>query len=194
VFLVRVIAGSAKGRTLIGPKSHAIRPALDKVKGAIFNILFDVTDLNVLDVFAGTGSIGIEALSRGARYAVFLDASPEAIGVIQKNLELCRFNETAKILRAKLPEDLRTVAKRSGVESFDLIFVDPPYDKDLVNPALRRIAELKLLAEGGRIIVEHSPRETIQDHPGLNLKDQRNYGQTLISFLEKVSGPAPDPS
>lgn len=188
---MRVIAGSAKGRTLVGPKSHAIRPALDKVKGAIFNILFDVSDLTVLDVFAGTGSIGIEALSRGARFAVFLDASPEAIGVIQKNLELCRFLEKAKILRSKLPEDLRTVAKRSGIEAFDLIFVDPPYDKDLVNPALKKISELGLLAEGGRIIVEHSPRESIGNIPGLTVTDRRDYGQTAITFLSVPPGSAP---
>jgi 16S rRNA (guanine966-N2)-methyltransferase len=114
--------------------------------------------------------------------------------VIQKNLELCRFSETAKILRAKLPEDLRTVAKRCGIEAFDLIFVDPPYDKALVNPALRRIAELGLLADGGRIIVEHSPRERDSGPSGFSRKDQRNYGQTVISFLDKVSGPVSDPS
>lgn len=177
---MRVIAGTAKGRTLVGPKSHSIRPALDKVKGAIFNILFDVADLNVLDVFAGTGAIGIEALSRGARHAVFLDASPEALGIVKKNIELCRFEDRATILRSKLPEDLRTVAKRSGIERFDLIFVDPPYDKDLVSPSLRKIAELGLLAEGGQIIVEHSPREEI----AMPVKDRREYGQTIISFLE----------
>ena len=182
---MRVIAGTAKGRILVGPKSHSIRPALDKVKGAIFNILFDVSDLNVLDVFAGTGSIGIEALSRGANHAVFLDASPEAIGVIKKNLDLCRFEDQATILRAKLPEDLRTVTKRCGIETFDLIFVDPPYNKGLVNLALRKIAELGLLAPEGKIVVEHSPRETIAEISELVLKDQRNYGQTLISFLTR---------
>lgn len=180
---MRVIAGSAKGRSLIGPKSHSIRPALDKVKGAVFNILFDVSDLNVLDVFAGTGSIGIEALSRGAKHAVFLDAAPEALGIVKKNLEICRFEDQATILRAKLPDDLRTVAKRCGIENFDLIFVDPPYDKDLVNPALRKIATLGLLAPEGKIIVEHSPREMIADIPGLMVKDRREYGQTVISFL-----------
>src|SRR5262249_7430694 len=111
---MRVIAGLARGRTLVGPKSHAIRPALDKVKGAIFNILFDVSGLTVLDVFAGTGAIGVEALSRGARHAVFLDASPEALTIIKKNLDLCRFADRATILKAKLPNDLRTVARRSG--------------------------------------------------------------------------------
>ncbi len=191
---MRVIAGTAKGRILTGPKSHSIRPALDKVKGAIFNILFDVSGLNVLDVFAGTGSIGIEALSRGAKHAVFLDAAPEALGVIKKNLEICRFTDRATILRTKLPEDLRTVAKRSGIASFDLVFVDPPYDKNLVNPSLRRIAELGLLAANGRILVEHSPRETIQEVPGLAVNDQRVYGQTLISFLAKNPLPDPEPA
>lgn len=185
---MRVIAGIAKGRALIGPRSHTIRPALDKVKGAIFNILYDVSDLAVLDVFAGTGSIGIEALSRGAKHCVFLDAAPEAIGVIKKNIDLCRFGDRATILRTKLPEDLRTVAKRCGIAAFDLIFVDPPYDKDLVNPSLRRIAELGLFAPGGKIIVEHSPRETIGEIPGLAVKDRREYGQTIVSFLVDTSG------
>ncbi|HSA58398.1 MAG TPA: 16S rRNA (guanine(966)-N(2))-methyltransferase RsmD [bacterium] len=184
---MRVIAGIAKGRALAGPKSHTIRPALDKVKGAIFNILYDVSGLTVLDVFAGTGSIGIEALSRGARHCVFLDAAPEALGVIKKNLDLCVFNDRATILRTKLPEDLRTVAKRSRIASFDLIFVDPPYDKDLVNPSLRRIAELGLLAEGGKVIVEHSPRETIGEITGMTVRDRREYGQTIVSFLVDTS-------
>lgn len=181
---MRVIAGTAKGRTLIGPKSHAIRPALDKVKGAVFNILFDVSDQTALDVFAGTGAIGVEALSRGARRAVFLDASPEALQIIQKNVSLCRFADRADILKAKLPDDLKSVARKTGIGRFDLIFVDPPYDKDLVNPTLREIAKLGILTPDGQVIVEHSPRETILETAGLILKDQRKYGQTMISFLE----------
>ena len=183
---MRVIAGTAKGRTLVGPKTHSIRPALDKIKGAIFNILFDVSDLAVLDVFAGTGSIGIEALSRGAKRAVFLDASAEALAIVKKNLELCRFEDRATVLRTKLPEDLRAVAKRSGIDGFDLIFVDPPYDKDLVNASLRKVAELGLLAAEGKIIVEHSPREAILEIPGLAVTDRREYGQTVISFLSNA--------
>lgn len=185
---MRVISGSAKGRTLVGPpknqKTHAIRPALDKVKGAIFNILFDVSDLNVLDVFAGTGAIGIEALSRGARHAVFLDASPEALKIIQKNIELCRFADRATLLKTKLPDDLKTIARKSGIEAFDLIFVDPPYDKGLVNPTLKAVVAHRLLAPAGQVIVEHSPREGIGEIAGLRLKDQRTYGQTVISFLQ----------
>ena len=180
---MRVIAGIAKGRTLVGPKSHSIRPALDKVKGAIFNILFDVSDLTVLDVFAGTGAIGVEALSRGAGHAVFLDASPEALGIIKKNIELCRFVSQATVLRTKLPDDLKSVARKSGIERFDLIFVDPPYDQDLVNPSLAMIEKENLLAPDGKVIVEHSPRETLREHKGLVLADQRKYGQTVISFF-----------
>lgn len=184
---MRVISGSAKGRTLVGPpknqKTHPIRPALDKVKGAIFNILFDVSDRNVLDVFAGTGAIGIEALSRGARHAVFLDASPEALKIIQKNIELCRFADRATLLKTKLPDDLKTIARKSGIEAFDLIFVDPPYDKDLVFPSLEAIVRYRLLAPEGHIIVEHSPREAVGTIEGLRVTDRREYGQTVISFL-----------
>ncbi len=181
---MRVIAGTAKGRILTGPKSHSIRPALDKVKGAIFNILYDVSGLNVLDVFAGTGAIGIEALSRGAEAAVFLDASSEALDIIRKNVEACGFGTRSRILRTRLPEELKTVARKSSIETFDLIFVDPPYDKDLVNSSLALIVRQKLLAEGGTIVVEHSPRETIRAPEGLSLYDSRKYGQTVISFLK----------
>lgn len=182
---VRVIAGSAKGRVLIGPKSHSIRPALDKVKGAILNILFDVKGLTVLDVFAGTGAIGIEALSRGARHAVFADASPEALKIIQKNVELCRFVDRATILKTKLPDDIKAIARKSGIEAFDLIFVDPPYDKGLVNETIEAVAKENLLKPEGKIIVEHSPREKIGEISGLVLTDVRKYGQTVISFLNR---------
>jgi 16S rRNA (guanine966-N2)-methyltransferase len=180
---MRVIAGTSKGRILTGPKSHSIRPALDKVKGAIFNILFDVSDLNVLDVFAGTGAIGIEALSRGAKSAVFLDSATEALEIIRKNVEACGFKFQSHILKARLPEDLKTIVRKSGIAAFDLIFVDPPYDKDLVNASLSMIVRERLLAVGGKIIVEHSPRETIRDIPGLVVTDRREYGQTVISFV-----------
>lgn len=182
---MRVISGIAKGRVLIGPKSHAIRPALDKVKGAIFNILYDVEEKTVLDLFAGTGAIGIEALSRGADRAVFVDSGDEALRIIRKNLETCRFENIADVFKAAIPRDLGRIAKKFGV--FDLIFVDPPYDKDLVNPVLLKVAKLGLLAEGGKIIVEHSPREVIREIPGLISKDTREYGQTLISFLQHLS-------
>ncbi len=185
---MRVIAGSAKGRLLRGPKSTAIRPALDKVKGAIFNILHDVRGLNVLDLFAGTGSIGIEALSRGAQSTTFVDGGPEALALIHQNLKICGLNEAATVLRLSLPRDLRRLGKR--FEPFDLIFVDPPYDKDLVNPTLAAVQGEKLLAPGGIIVVEHSPRESAETN-GLILQNERKYGQTRVSFFRCFSSKIP---
>ena len=174
---MRVITGSARGRKLFGPKSDLIRPAIDKVKQAVFNILGDVSGLRVLDLFAGTGSMGIEALSRDADHCTFVDQLPEAIQLIRKNLEMCQFLDQSKIIKAG-------VQNFEPLQTYNLIFVDPPYDKDLVNPTLQRLANQKLLAAEGTIVVEHSPREVIHALPDLQVYDERKYGQTLISFLK----------
>ncbi len=174
---MRIISGTHKGRTLHGPKSDRIRPAIDKVKQAIFNILGDVSGLQVLDLFAGTGSVGIEALSRGATHATFVDQLPEALQLIKKNLEMCQLLHRAKIVKVG-------VQNFEPLQSYDLIFVDPPYDKSIVTPTLRQIASQKILAPNGFIIVEHSPRELPEEVSGLELIDQRKYGQTLVSFLK----------
>ena len=184
---MRVIAGQLKGRSLKGPRSERIRPALDKVKQAIFNILGDIEGRTVLDLFAGTGSIGLEALSRRASRAVFADAGAEAIGLIRQNLVLCRCEGKGTVVRLRLPRDLPRLARR--FEAFDLIFVDPPYDKNLVNPTLEAIGREKILAPGGTVVVEHSPREPVSPEEGLLLADQRKYGQTCVSFLGFPSGP-----
>lgn len=180
---MRVISGREKGRRLAGPKSDKIRPALDKIKQAIFNILGNVEGLTVLDLFAGTGSIGIEALSRGATFALFVDFGTQALQLIRKNLNLCGFQEQGEIVRLKIPRDLSRLSRR--FDPFDLIFVDPPYDKGLVDPTLEAIAREKILAPHGTVVVEHSPRELIGGKSGLALVDQRKYGQTLISFFKE---------
>jgi 16S rRNA (guanine(966)-N(2))-methyltransferase RsmD len=178
---MRVISGTAKGRKLYTPKSHNIRPALDKVKGAIFNILFNVEGKNVLDLFAGTGAIGIEALSRGAAHCTFVDSANESVTIIRKNIELCRFQETARVFPKPVNVALEYFEKHG--EKFDLIFVDPPYLKNLINQTLERLSKGGALVSGGLIIVEHSPKEPIGQITGLVLTDTRKYGQTCISFL-----------
>lgn len=179
---MRIISGTAKGRRLAHPKGAHIRPVLDKVKGAIFNILFDVSGLKVLDVFAGTGSIGLEAVSRGATQAIFIDNDREAITLIRKNIELCKFQGSCELLPYHVEKALKILQGRG--EKFDLIFVDPPYLKDLVNPTIQKISELGLLANSGKIITEHHPKEPITNLPeDLHISDQRKYGQTLLTFL-----------
>jgi 16S rRNA (guanine966-N2)-methyltransferase len=183
---MRVISGRAKGRKLAGPRSKSIRPALDKVKEAVFNILFDVSGLDVLDIFAGTGSVGIEALSRGCRRATFIDNSISAVGLIRKNLLLCGFKNLATVIKSSASQAIKRLSKKGLV--FDLIFVDPPYLQNLVNPTLELLSKSKLLKPGSIIIVEHHPKEPILPPDGLVVFDSRKYGQTLVSFLKRAPG------
>ncbi|MBI2083251.1 MAG: 16S rRNA (guanine(966)-N(2))-methyltransferase RsmD [Deltaproteobacteria bacterium] len=179
---MRVISGSAKGHRLKSPKGSAIRPALDKIKGAIFNILGDLEGMKVLDLFAGTGSIGIEALSRGAKLATFIDNSRPALQLVHHNLEKCRLADRGHIVKLKLPLELGHLPRTYS--PFDIVFVDPPYDQKLINPTLRRLVREKILAPSGIVVIEHSPREKIAEDVGLTIIDERKYGQTIISFLK----------
>lgn len=181
---MRVIAGTAKGRRLTTPKSDKIRPVLDQVKEAVFNILFDVNKLSVLDLFAGTGAMGIEALSRGAAHCCFIDAANEARRLIGKNIDLCQMADKSYVLSMTIGKALAILETQQ--KHFDLIFVDPPYEKHLVNKTLRRLALSPTLNNGAIIIVEHHPKEIIQAMEGLSLTETRKYGQTRVSFLKKI--------
>lgn len=178
---MRVITGKAKGHRLKAPKSNRTRPALDQVKEAIFNILFDVKDLAVLDLFAGCGSIGIEAISRGARSCTFVENWKNAADCIVENLRHCKLEEQAKVIRMDVDKAIEYLSRKSV--KFDIIFVDPPYEKELVNPTLSQLASSNLIHEGSIIIVEHHPKEPIEAPESLILTDCRKYGQTRISFL-----------
>ena len=178
---MRVISGTAKGLRLTAPTGTRTRPALDQVKEAIFNILFDVSDMRVLDLFAGSGSIGIEALSRGASEAVFVDEWNKATDVIRKNLLHCRLDDRAMVIKSQVDRAIDRFGRKG--DKFDLIFVDPPYEKDLVMPSLCKVSDSSIANENAIIVVEHHPKETIGDIPGLRLTDSRKYGQTLITFL-----------
>lgn len=179
---MRVISGTAKGLKLTAPTGNRTRPALDQVKEAIFNILFDVSGMRVLDLFAGSGSVGIEALSRGARSATFVDEWNKAAEIIRKNLLHCHLDDRATVIRSQVDRAMERFDRKG--EKFDLIFVDPPYQKDLVIPSLRRLSASSIATEDAIIVVEHHPKEPIDDIPGLRLTDSRKYGQTLITFLE----------
>lgn len=180
---MRIIAGSCKGLRLATPKGKGIRPALDKVKEAIFNILWSVEGLRVLDCFAGTGNIGLEALSRGAAHTTFIDSGREAIDLIRKNIAICKFEDRTTLLPYPAHVAISKLGKQGTV--FDLIFVDPPYNVDLVNPTICQIAEAKLLAPGSRIVCEHFPKEVLIPPVGYTLADERKYGQTRISFVRE---------
>lgn len=181
---MRIISGKFKGRKLIPIKDYGIRPTSDRIKESIFDILGNDFDGRVvLDLFAGTGSLGIEALSRGALRAVFIDIYPQAIGVIKKNLAALGLLDCTNIFR-KNPLRGLTFLKRLNVK-FDIIFLDPPYGKGFMDKTMDRISRSGIVASTATVIAEHSYKETVDPKMGsLILRDQRTYGKTVISFFE----------
>jgi 16S rRNA (guanine966-N2)-methyltransferase len=164
-------------------KQAAIRPTSDRVRSSIFNILGQVlTGCTTLDLYAGTGSLGIEALSRGSERAVFIDTSAKALALVKKNLSLCGYEELAVVARMRLPEGLSRV-HGLGCDTFDLVFLDPPYGKGYITPTLARLMDEGLLAKDGRVVVEASTRSD-DDLPAaigdLVLNLERAYGSTKI--------------
>lgn len=171
---MRVITGTARGRKLREPAGMDIRPTTDIVKESLFNIIqFDVEGRRVLDLFAGTGQLGIEALSRGAKSAVFVDESLEAIKVIRANLEHCGFE--AQVVRG----DAVSFIERGG--KFDIIFLDPPYDTGLLDNALKKIIQFDILSDGGIIICETNKELALLpfDEPYFIGKEYK-YGKTKL--------------
>ena len=144
---MRVITGTARGRRLKTPDNYDIRPTTDNVKESLFNILqFDIEGRSVLDLFAGTGQLGIECLSRGAANVTFVDKDRNAVKIVRENLKSCGLNATV------LQEDALRILERG--QKYDLIFVDPPYDSDLYEAVLDRINLVDILSEGGIIVCE----------------------------------------
>lgn len=181
---MRIIGGTAKGRRLTSFKGMSIRPTTDKVREAIFNILpRSFPFKTVLDIFAGTGAMAIEALSRGAEKAVFIDNAPNAVKIIKKNLELCKFADKAKIIAKDAHSALSLLGRSS--EKFDLIIIDPPYDASAAGIVLSGIDDNGLLNKDG-IIVSESSKRMIWDGElkGLELFDRRRYGDTVVSFYK----------
>lgn len=180
---MRVIGGSAKGRRLRVPKGRTVRPTASRVKESLFNILpRDFSGLAVLDLYAGSGNLSIEALSRGAERAVLVDSSARSTEAIKENLIRAGFAEQAEVWLSPVARALRSLAKRGS--AFDVIFLDPPYDRGLIRPALKIIARANLLRASGLIVAEHSAREEVASPiDGLSLYDQRRCGDTLLSFF-----------
>jgi 16S rRNA (guanine966-N2)-methyltransferase len=169
-----VIAGAQRGARLVAPRGSATRPTSDRVREALFSILGDVTDLVVLDLFAGSGALGIEALSRGAASATFIDSSVAAIRTVERNLSSLRL--VAEVRRARALDYLG--AARSAARQYDLIFLDPPYRQTRsLGPSLST-ALAPVLAPGARVVAESDRREPLE--LDLSMTDERRYGDTLI--------------
>jgi 16S rRNA (guanine(966)-N(2))-methyltransferase RsmD len=176
---MRVIAGIARGQPLVAPRDRGTRPITDRVKETLFAILGEsVPDARVLDLYAGSGAIGIEALSRGAASATFVEQSRTALAALNANLERTRLAALADVR----PLDVGRFLAAAGTESWDLVFLDPPYElRDIVAP-LHGVAPH--VATDGMVVIKHFWRTDLPDVEGLQSVRQRRFGETMLSFLE----------
>lgn len=179
--MARIISGTAKNTQLEAPE-EGTRPITDRAKSALFSIIFDwIEGSNVLDLYAGSGSLGIEALSRGANSATFVDYDEESIQCIYRNLEKSKLKDKAIVIL----DSAENLIENEKIKKYDLIFLDPPYPETKMDQVT--LAE-KVLADPGIIILKHSPDFKVEETIGnLKLVDSRTYGENVISFYQKFS-------
>ena len=176
---MRVIAGTARGISLITPENNAVRPTLDKVREALFSILGDyVNGARFLDLFTGTGANGIEALSRGARSADFVDSTTASLSLVQQNLERTHLAERAQTLRINIPQQL---SQLNGV--YDIVFADPPYAWQEHTALLHALATYKLINTDSIVVIEHNPKLPLPDAIDtlLTCRRRRRYGTCMLT-------------
>ncbi len=193
---MRIISGIARGRRLKTPARHQgrpqgkprIRPTSDRAREAIFNIIGSrVVNATVLDLFAGTGALGLEALSRGAGLALFVDQDREALALIAHNIGICAFSDRARIIRSDLTKGFFSVRQQAPGQRFDLVFIDPPYGRGVAARVLAQLAAADLVAPAGLVVAEDASQESLPDQvAGLALVDQRRYGDTGFWIYRKT--------
>jgi len=184
---MRITAGRFKGRNLTPPKDMSVRPTSDKVRQAIFNILehrdfkfpFRLEGARVIDLFAGTGALGLEALSRGARYCLFVEDAAESRALIRQNVEALGLTGASKIWR----RDAAKLGPLDTLQPFDLAFLDPPYRKDLIAPALLGLRDGGWLTSPALLVAEMSEEEYCPSTDGFAILDDRIYGDTRVVML-----------
>jgi len=183
---LRIISGKRRGKKLYAFDGSNIRPTGDRMREAIFNILSSlVVEAFVLDLFAGTGALGLEALSRGAKSALFIDNHPDAVLLLKKNIHACGMDQESRVVKWNISRDLNClIGTQPG---FNLVFLDPPYDRNLVKPALDHLHKTHAVQSGAHIVIEHSLDELLPpDFDGFSMEDQRKYGKSLVSFFRYV--------
>ena len=179
---MRVISGKARGIVLKTPDGMQTRPTADRVKEALFSILqFDLPGTKVLDLFGGTGQLGIEAISRGARCAVFVDAGDAACKLIKENLRRAKMEGEGRVIRADYLQFLSQCR-----ENFDIIFLDPPYAEVFLENAINKISEIDILQSGGIIVTERPVEKPLNlEIEGFSRSKDYKYGRTLLTLYRK---------
>lgn len=186
---MRVVGGRLRGRVLTGPKSQAIRPTADRLRESLFNILVHaygdpIAQARVLDLFAGTGALGIEALSRGAAFALFVDESAEARALIRENVAALGLGGVTRIFR----RDATRLGAVHPVEPFSLAFADPPYGRDLAGAALAAARDGGWLAPDALIVVEETAKSNFAAPEGFSELERRAYDDTELIFCRFIRG------
>ncbi len=179
---MRVITGKARGVQLKTPDGLQTRPTTDRVKEALFSIIhFDIPGASVLDLFAGTGQLGIEALSRGASDAEFVDIRDEACSLIKENLKRTKLQDYARVVKAEYTSYLRSCHRKFGI-----IFLDPPYSEEFLEKSLNLITEIDILQSGGIIVTERPlGKELLVDYSGYTRSKDYKYGKVVLTIFRK---------
>jgi len=189
---MRIITGKARGLRLNVPKNYDVRPTADRVKESLFNIIGSrVAGAAVLDLFAGSGNLGLESWSRGARYVQFVDNSRASLMLTDSNIRKCRAEADCKVLKQDAEASMDLLYKQG--QRFDLIFVDPPYNKGWVQKVLRKLSKVPLLTQTGWLIAEHSMHDTVADAvpAGYEIFRSQQYGETVLTFI-KITAAHPE--
>ena len=182
---MRIIAGKYRGRTLVTPNSKAIRPTTDRVRESLFSILASgysryLSDTRTLDLFAGTGAIGLEAISRGAKFAVFVENSLQGTDLIRRNIEILGISEQTKIIRS----DATQLGPLGNLQPFNLVFADPPYNKGIADKALDCLIKNGWLCCDALIVIEESANSLPPQLTNCRILDERKFGDTKIWIAE----------
>lgn len=178
---MRVISGSRRGAKLVSFEGDKIRPTTDRVKESIFNLIqMYIPNAKVLDLFAGSGALGIEAMSRGASEAVFVDLDKASVDVVLKNLSNLRFNENVRVFNLSYSEFFKL-----NSECFDVIFLDPPYNRGFIEPVLKDIVDNGRLSEDGIIMLESDGTDMHDEFEGLAVLKQKKYGRSYITVYQR---------
>lgn len=180
---MRIIAGTARGTKLYTLSGSATRPTLDRVKESLFNIIQSkLQNAVILDLFAGSGALGLEALSRGAKKAILSDNNIDAINIIKKNIEKCHFEEKVELMKKDYKRSLQEIN-----EKVDIVFIDPPYEKNIAVDAINTIINKDIINDQGLIILECEDEERelkqLKNIEKINIQDLRNYGRVKLIFL-----------
>ena len=175
---MRIISGSARGRRLAAPKGDRVRPTTDRVRESLFSILGDVRGDVVVDGFAGTGALGCEALSRGAKECVFVDVHQASVALVRENVGRIDAKDRSRVLKGSFPKVVGGIAGE-----VDLVFLDPPYGKDaLVGECFEAMAQASCVVEGTLVVLEQEVDDALPEHEGFACEDTRVYGRTRVTW------------